>query len=123
MEGWIMRERKGRRIHSGGGVVGEAVQPRIPLQIPVIQDDPNPLVPDVIVRAGFRALLIVPLLGADRTVVALVVRRKQPGEFLKHTVDLLHTFAAQSLPAIPHPPPFSTFQPTSPAPPHRLLYN
>ena len=55
---------------------------------------------DVIVRAGFRALLIVPLLGADRTVGALVVRRKQPGEFPKHTVDLLQTFAAQSVLAI-----------------------
>jgi signal transduction histidine kinase len=81
-------------------VVGEAVQRRIPIQIPDIQDDPNPAVFDVIVRAGFRALLIVPLLGADRTVGALVVRRKQPGEFPKHTVDLLQTFAAQSVLAI-----------------------
>ena len=65
-----------------------------------IQNDPNSPVFDVIVRAGFRALLIVPLLGADRTVGALVVRRKQPGEFPKHTVDLLQTFAAQSVLAI-----------------------
>ena len=55
---------------------------------------------DVIVRAGFRALLTVPLLGADRIVGALVVRRKQPGEFPKSTVDLLQTFAAQSVLAI-----------------------
>jgi signal transduction histidine kinase len=55
---------------------------------------------DVIVRAGFRALLTVPLLGADRIVGALVVRRKAPGEFPKHTVDLLQTFAAQSVLAI-----------------------
>src|SRR5256884_9601822 len=51
-------------------------------------------------RAGFRALLTVPLLGADRIVGALVVRRKAPGEFPKHTVDLLQTFAAQSVLAI-----------------------
>src|SRR5258707_4065523 len=68
--------------------------------MPYIQNDPSPAVFDVIVRAGFRALLIVPLLGADRTVGALVVRRKQPGEFPKHTVDLLQTFAAQSVLAI-----------------------
>ena len=55
---------------------------------------------DVIVRAGFRALLIIPLLGADRIVGALVVRRKQPGEFPKSTIDLLQTFAAQSVVAI-----------------------
>ena len=72
----------------------------MPIQIPDLQNDPNSPVLDVIVRAGFRALLIVPLLGGDRTVGALVVRRKQPGEFPKHTVDLLQTFAAQSVLAI-----------------------
>jgi signal transduction histidine kinase len=66
----------------------------------VIQNDPSSLVLDVIVRAGFRAWLTVPLLGADRVVGALVVRRKAPGEFPKHTVDLLQTFAAQSVLAI-----------------------
>ena len=55
---------------------------------------------DVVVRAGFRAVLIVPLLGADRIVGALVVRRKRPGEFPKQTIDLLQTFAAQSVLAI-----------------------
>ena len=54
----------------------------------------------IIVRAGFRALLVVPLLAADRIVGALVVRRKEPGEFPKSTVDLLQTFAAQSVLAI-----------------------
>jgi GAF domain-containing protein len=100
MDDAIIREIRDRRIHIGDTLVGEAVQQRIPIQIPDIQDDPNPLVPDVIVRAGFRALLIVPLLGADRIVGALVVRRKRPGEFPKHAVDLLQTFAAQSVLAI-----------------------
>src|SRR6202023_4332207 len=49
---------------------------------------------------GFRAWLIVPLLGAEKTVGALVVRRKRPGEFSKQTIDLLQTFAAQSVLAI-----------------------
>jgi GAF domain-containing protein len=100
MDDAIISEIKDRHIHIGDTVVGEAVQRRMPIQISDIQNDPNPAVFDVIVRAGFRALLIVPLLGADRTVGALVVRRKQPGEFLKHTVDLLQTFAAQSVLAI-----------------------
>ena len=100
MDDAIISEIKDRHIHIGDTVVGEAVQRRMPIQIPDIQNDPNPAVFDVIVRAGFRALLIVPLLGADRTVGALVVRRKQPGEFPKHTVDLLQTFAAQSVLAI-----------------------
>jgi signal transduction histidine kinase len=45
-------------------------------------------------------VLIVPLLGPDRIVGALVVRRKKPGEFPKSTVDLLETFADQSVLAI-----------------------
>ena len=44
--------------------------------------------------------MTVPLLGADRTIGALVVRRKKPGEFPKRIVDLLQTFAVQSVLAI-----------------------
>jgi signal transduction histidine kinase len=100
MDDAIVAEIKDRHIHIGETAIGKAVEQRIPIQIPDIQDDPNSAVLDIIVRAGFRALLIVPLLSADRTVGALVVRRKQPGEFPKHTVDLLQTFAAQSVLAI-----------------------
>jgi len=100
MDDAIIAEIKDRHIHIGDTAIGTAAQQRIPIQIPDIQADPNLPVFDVIVRAGFRALLIVPLLGADRTVGALVVRRKQPGEFPKHTVDLLQTFAVQSVLAI-----------------------
>jgi signal transduction histidine kinase len=100
MDNAIIAEIKDRHIHIGETAIGEAVEQRIPIQIPDIKEDPNSPVLDVIVRAGFRALLIVPLLGADRTVGALVVRRKQPGEFPQHTVDLLQTFAAQSVLAI-----------------------
>src|SRR5262249_36292875 len=44
--------------------------------------------------------LIVPLLRPDRVVGALVVERKEPGLFSKSTVDLLQTFATQSVLAI-----------------------
>jgi two-component system, NtrC family, sensor kinase len=71
----------------------------MPIQIPDIQNDPSATL-DIIVRAGFRALLIVPLLSSDRIVGALIVRRKQPGEFPKSTIELLQTFAAQSVLAI-----------------------
>ena len=45
-------------------------------------------------------MLVVPLLRADQIVGALVVRRKVPGEFPKSTVELLRTFADQSVLAI-----------------------
>jgi signal transduction histidine kinase len=44
--------------------------------------------------------LTVPLLGGELIVGALVVRRRAPGEFPQSTVDLLKTFADQSVIAI-----------------------
>src|SRR5205085_8017022 len=55
---------------------------------------------DVIVRAGYRAVLIIPLLRSEQIVGALAIRRKAPGEFPQATVDLLRTFADQSVLAI-----------------------
>jgi signal transduction histidine kinase len=80
--------------------MGEAAERRAPIQIANLSEEPpSPLV-DIILAAGFRALLVVPLLRPDRVFGALVVRRRQPGEFPKATVDLLQTFAAQSVLAI-----------------------
>ena len=68
--------------------------------MPDLRDEPPSLAQEIVLRAGYRARLIIPLLGADEVVGALVVRRKEPGEFPKSTVDLLQTFAAQSVLAI-----------------------
>jgi putative ABC transport system substrate-binding protein len=57
----------------------------VSIQLTDVQSGPSSLVLDVIVRAGFRVLLFVPLLGAEEIVGALIVRRKQPGEFPKST--------------------------------------
>ena len=43
---------------------------------------------------------MIPLLLPDQVVGALVVRRKEPGEFSQNTIELLQTFAAQSVLAI-----------------------
>jgi signal transduction histidine kinase len=100
MDDTIIAAIRDRRIRIGETAIGRAAEQRMPIQIPDVQSDPSPLVLDVIVRAGFRGLLVVPLLGAERIVGALVVRRKEPGEFPQSTVDLLQTFAAQSVLAI-----------------------
>jgi nitrate/nitrite-specific signal transduction histidine kinase len=99
MDDTIIAEIRDRHIHLGETAIGRAIEQRAPIQIPDVQQDPSSVL-DIIVRAGFRALLTVPLLGADRIVGALVVRRKEPGEFSKNTVDLLQTFGAQSVLAI-----------------------
>ena len=95
----VAAELRNRHIRIGEGAISDAVERRMPIQIPDIQNDPSATL-DIIVRAGFRALLIVPLLSTDRIVGALVVRRMQPGEFPKSTIELLQTFAAQSVLAI-----------------------
>src|SRR6266403_1418507 len=100
MDDKIIAEIKDRHVQIGETAVGKAAERRMPVQIPDVRNDPSSPVLDVIVRAGFRAHLTVPLLSADRIVGALVVRRKAPGEFPQHTVDLLQTFAAQSVLAI-----------------------
>jgi signal transduction histidine kinase len=53
-----------------------------------------------LIRAGYRALLAVPLIREERVIGAFLVGRKSPGEFARETVDLLTTFASQSALAI-----------------------
>jgi signal transduction histidine kinase len=91
---------KNRNVHLGETMISQAAIRRCPVQVADIKHESPSLVLDVIIRAGFRALLAVPLLGADRIVGALVVRRKEPGEFPQSTVNLLQTFGAQSVLAI-----------------------
>jgi signal transduction histidine kinase/DNA-binding response OmpR family regulator len=88
-----------RRIGAGKTAIGKAAAIRAPLQIPDVLKESS-LVLDVIVRAGYRSMLVVPLLHSDQIVGALVVRRKAPGEFPNGTVELLQTFADQSVLAI-----------------------
>jgi signal transduction histidine kinase len=99
MDDTIIAAIRDRHIRIGETAIGRAVEQRRPIQITDVQKDPSSVL-DVIVRAGFRAHLSIPLLATDRIVGALVVRRKQAGEFSKNTVDLLQTFAAQSVLAI-----------------------
>jgi signal transduction histidine kinase len=89
-----------RHIGIGDSNIGEAAQRREPLQIADLREAPASPVNDIILAAGYRALLIVPLLRPDRTVGLLVVRRREPGAFPQSTVDLLETFADQSVLAI-----------------------
>src|SRR5262245_47337798 len=71
---------------------------RKPDQIADLQ--PSSRANELVMSLGYRARLVVPLLAPDQIVGALVVRRKTPGEFSKSTIELLQTFAAQSVLAI-----------------------
>src|SRR5215204_4286594 len=89
-----------QRIGLGESYIGTASHRREPLQVPDLAEDPPSAMRDLVLASGYRALLVVPLLRSDRIVGALVVRRKEPGQFPKSTIDLLKTFAAQSVLAI-----------------------
>jgi signal transduction histidine kinase/CheY-like chemotaxis protein/HAMP domain-containing protein len=77
-------------------VLGQSSLKRAPDQIPDLVNAPDYPLP-YIQQAGFRALLAVPLLREERLIGGLVVRRKKAGEFPAPIVDLLQTFAAQSV--------------------------
>jgi signal transduction histidine kinase len=80
-------------------VIGQAAIRRAPDQIPDLANVPDyPL--HRVREAGFRAVLAVPLLREDRIVGGLVVRRKEAGAFSAPIVNLLQTFATQSVLAI-----------------------
>ena len=86
----------------GDGVVGRAASSHEPIQIPDISQARvyAPRMREILGRYGFRASLAVPLLREERIVGALVVRRKSTGEFRPEVVDLMKTFATQSVLAI-----------------------
>jgi signal transduction histidine kinase len=80
----------------GDDPVGQAARRRSTVQVADLSNEPSSPAQELILRAGYRALLVVPLVGPDKVLGALVVRRKRPGEFPKQTTDLLETFATQS---------------------------
>ncbi|MBV8320921.1 MAG: response regulator, partial [Hyphomicrobiales bacterium] len=82
-----------------GAVAGAAKQGE-PIQVPDMQAEPHIPASEIMLQAGYRARLLVPLMRFNKVMGALVVRRKAPGEFSKNTIDLLRTFAAQSVLAI-----------------------
>ena len=71
-----------------------------PVQIADLNEQAPSAVNEIILRAGYRALLVAPLLRGEEIVGMLVVRRRTPGAFPLNTVDLIKTFAAQSAVAI-----------------------
>jgi signal transduction histidine kinase len=83
-----------------GDAIGRATAQRKPIQVPDIRNEPTSPINEIIVREGYRGILVIPLLRPDHIVGALVVRRKTPGEFANSTIDLLQTFADQSVVAI-----------------------
>ena len=88
-------------VKRGEGATGRLAETREPMQLPDIRAiTTQSHVRDALSRAGYRALLAVPLLLDDRLIGGLTVIRTAQGAFAPETVDLLRTFATQSALAI-----------------------
>jgi GAF domain-containing protein len=89
-------------IRLGEGLQGLAAERREPMQVPDIAQEGayRSHLRALLLRMGFRALLVVPLLREDQVIGALAVNRRTPGEFAPEVIELLKTFATQSALAI-----------------------
>jgi two-component system, NtrC family, sensor kinase len=84
-------------VRKGQGATGRLAEVPAPIQLPDLRDLAEQIpVRDALIRAGYRALLAVPLLREDDLIGGLTVFRKTPGAFASATVELLETFATQS---------------------------
>ena len=79
--------------------IGQSALRLAPVQIPDLVDVPDyPF--DFVLKEGFRSLMALPLIRENRLIGGLVVQRKEAGEYPTRVVQLLQTFAAQSVLAI-----------------------
>jgi signal transduction histidine kinase len=103
MSAELMAAVQALRIRLGETVVGLAAARREAVQVAdvrVVRGAPEHRGTEALERAGFRAVLAVPLLRDQQIIGALVVRRRTPGKFPQAMVDLVQTFANQSVLAI-----------------------
>ena len=88
-------------VRKGEGATGRLAEVQQPIQLPDIFEAPaESRVRHVLGRAGYRALLAVPLVREGRLLGGLTVIRKATGEFTPEVIDLMRTFATQSALAI-----------------------
>jgi GAF domain-containing protein len=88
-------------LRLGEGAVGLSGLTREAVQIgDILEESYHSHVRELLISAGWRALLAVPLLREGRILGALAVTRSAPGRFAPEVVELLGTFATQSAIAI-----------------------
>jgi signal transduction histidine kinase len=85
-------------LRKGEGLMGRAAELHAPMQTPDISvpGTYQSRLREVLLGAGYRAVLSVPLLREDQAIGSLSLVRKNPGEFSGEIVELLKTFATQS---------------------------
>jgi len=90
-------------IRLGEGATGKAAALRAPVQVADVLDEREydvTRVRAIFERLGYRSVLAVPLVFEQRIMGALTVWRQEAGSFSPEVVNLLQTFATQSVLAI-----------------------
>jgi signal transduction histidine kinase len=100
MDRALIEELRKQKIGLDNPRIESGIKRNTPIEIADIRQETSTPVNAIILRAGYRALLALPLSRPGQIVGLLVVRRREAGSFPKETVNLLKTFAAQSVLAI-----------------------
>ena len=85
------------RIRLDESALGLSAKQRQPICLPDLSTAPNYSLRDLTLSAGFHSVLIVPLVGPEEVLGALVLQRRIIGDFPASTIDLMRTFADQSV--------------------------
>ncbi|MGB2596985.1 MAG: ATP-binding protein [Pseudolabrys sp.] len=85
------------RITLDESALGLSAKQRGPISIPDLSKAPNFSLKEIVLSAGFNSVLIVPLFAQNDILGALVLQRRETGDFPASTVDLMQTFANQSV--------------------------
>lgn len=81
-------------------IIGLAASRREPISIPDVATATDQLLQNLPIPPGCNAVLVVPLIGQNEVLGALVVARKITGAFPSNMIGLMQTFAHQSVLAI-----------------------
>jgi signal transduction histidine kinase len=85
------------KIRLDDSAMGLSAMSHQPVCIPDLSTAPNYPLRDLTLAAGFKSILVVPLLGQDGILGSLVLQRHAAGDFPASTVGLMQTFAHQSV--------------------------
>jgi signal transduction histidine kinase len=103
MEKEVVEVLQATPVRLGEGATGRTATMRTPVQVPNIidgQEDTAARARPILTRLGYKSVLAVPLLREERILGALTVWRREVGGFSPEIVNLLQTFATQSVLAI-----------------------
>ncbi len=87
---------------SSRSLVVRSATGRVPVQIADVAATSDYPSRDLLLRSGYRSVLVVPLLRGERVIGTMSVLRSQPREFSPREVELVTTFASHSAIALDH---------------------